>query len=394
MRFKKLYFLGLVIPIFFSSCLVLHNGNVSSGPLVNINDRYVDIARGEAKSVFVFGLGDLENDVLLFDAKNNLFINRPLQKGEYYANFTSDVSKKFILFFIAINKVTISAEVLRVNDTSNTVLSKSFKDIIRINNEKLFFVSETDTFKVNDKVYYNYDADATINTKNFNLYKIVAINKKEVNLKPMYSNKENEVVIINNAIFYSTTKNLKDYKIGDKVKAIVYDGIGGKSAEYGTIVATRNGFAIVQTLTGYYSVAPISLEHITDENAIKDNTVLIKNKQNIKNGDSLYAYSSTTKKYNLYIASDVEKENVMLKSTTPEEQNALKSLNYKFYYKNGTVAGFKNGDKVSIEVDNPNSFNFSTFEGIVLGIYKETILVKTTEGSFYVVEKNRIKKLN
>ena len=96
----------------------------------------------------------------------------------------------------------------------------------------------------------------------------------------------------------------------------------------------------------------------------------------------------------MFVASDVDKENVMLIATTTEEQNILKALNSKLYSKNGAFAGFTNGNKVSIEVDSPNSFNFVTFEGIVLGICKEKILVKTTNNSYYVVEKERIKKLN
>lgn len=49
----KTYCLFLILSVLFSSCFVIHRGNVSSGPLLNINDKYIDIAIGEAKSLYV-----------------------------------------------------------------------------------------------------------------------------------------------------------------------------------------------------------------------------------------------------------------------------------------------------------------------------------------------------
>ena len=260
MRFYKKILFVLITTILFSSCFVVHRGNVSSGPLLNVNDRYVDIARGKAHSFLVFGLGGVENDVLLLDAKKDLFKNRPLERNEYYANFTTDISKKYIFLFVfASNKVTVSAEVLKTGDTSNTTLSKSFKNVMRVFSEKQFFVSENDTFKLGEEVYFKFNFD---NYNDFTKHKIVAITKNEVNLKPIFSSEENVVVKINKTYFYSTVKNLNDYKIGEKVKAEVFSGLGGGKYEHGIIIATRRGFAIVQTSSGNYNVPPNKLEHV------------------------------------------------------------------------------------------------------------------------------------
>jgi len=273
MRFFRKIFFVVIGTAFFSSCLIVHKGNVSSGPLLNINDRYVDIASGEAKSYLVFGIGGYENDVLLLDAKKNLFKNRPLAKNEYYANFTSDISRKYIVFpIVAINKVTLSAEVLKTNITDTNYLFFNDKRVLKID---------------------------------------------EIN----------------------TVDNTNLEKIGN----------------------------------------------------VELNT---KRRKEINTGDSVYFYSMSLKKFNLYVATEIDKENVMLKPIDKTIKNVLTSLNNTFYYKNIEFNNLKYGDKVSIEIEDDTRFANKIYEGKVLGIGKKTILVQTNEGNYYSAEPKVVKKIN
>lgn len=267
---KKIVFVLIGIAL-FSSCIIVHNGNVSSGPLLNINDRYVDIACGEAKSFLVFGIGNYENDKLLQDAKRDLFKHRPLAKNEYYANFTSDICRKYI-FFVAINKVSVCAEVLK-----NNVIDTNF----------LFF---------NDK-------------------RVSQIKYK------------NDTLISNN------------------------------------------------TKTNNTSNVPLAYSN------------------EIHTGDSVYFCFVNSKKFNLYVATEIDIENVMLKSVDKLSKNVLTPLENTFYYKNKEFNNFKNGDRVTIEIEDDTRFTNKTFEGKILGVTNKTILVKTTEEDYYQVEPKFIKKL-
>lgn len=256
--------------LFFTSCIISHHGNVSSGPLLNINDRYVAIAKGEARSYLVFGLGTYKNDKLVLDAKKNLYKSRPLARNEYYANFAVDISRK-IIFMVAINKVTVSAEVLKTNITDTNYLFFNDKRVLKIDGGN------------------------------------------------------------------STTDNNVE-KIGN---------------------------------------TNLNLEVVNE----------------IHTGDSVYFYSNSLNKFNLYLASEIDKENVMLRPIDPGIKNVLTSLNNTFYFKNAEKYNFKTGDKVSIEVeDNMNVVN-KTYEGKILGISGKDILVQTTDGNNYAVLPKLVKKI-
>lgn len=205
---------------------------------------------------------------MLLDAKKRLFSNRPLNKNEYYSNFTSTISQKFILGVAVIHKVTVSAEVLKSgesNDSTNVfknataeINNKTFGKIFSvIISDKTYFISDKDTFKVGDEVYYNYDND---NLKNLKRYKVMSILKDKASLKSNNLGEESELVPIKHK-FYSATKNLEKFKIGDKVK-FEYSSNSGSRFIDGIIIATSNGYAIIQTISGAYSAPPIKLELI------------------------------------------------------------------------------------------------------------------------------------
>jgi hypothetical protein len=67
------------------SCHVYRYGNISGSSLLSVKDKYVDIACGEVKTRI--GGEAYSKELLIMEAKANMFKNRPLKKGEYYSNF-------------------------------------------------------------------------------------------------------------------------------------------------------------------------------------------------------------------------------------------------------------------------------------------------------------------
>ena len=70
-----------------------------------MTDKYVDIATGQSESSSYFWIAGNYNNKLILTAKEDLFRNRPLRTGEYYSNFSCDISKKLILCLFYITRV-------------------------------------------------------------------------------------------------------------------------------------------------------------------------------------------------------------------------------------------------------------------------------------------------
>lgn len=182
---KRYFFLLAAVSFFISGCFVFHKGSISSGPLMNKSDRYVDIGLGKSQSLFVLGFGSLKNEDLLFKAKNNLFVNRPLHEDEYYSNFTTSITNKFIFGFIHQTKVTVSADVMRSGDTTKGAFSKEYRRLI--GSEKyLQTTKKSDDNRIRtggnllvpgDSVYYSDDS------KNYKLFTVLSADKENVLLK-------------------------------------------------------------------------------------------------------------------------------------------------------------------------------------------------------------------
>jgi hypothetical protein len=186
--------IGFVFSV--TSCLVTHTGNVSSGPLMNKSDKYSDIGVGTSKSVFVFGLGDLNNEDLVLKAKKNLYFKRPLQEGEYYSNFSTAITDKFFLFVVHTTKVSISADVLMSNDSIQGAFSKYFKSLVssdyystndsQIQPQRL--EGKTNFVLKGDSVYY------AENSKDYGLYTVSYINNDVIMLKSAGETELNKAV--------------------------------------------------------------------------------------------------------------------------------------------------------------------------------------------------------
>ncbi len=219
MPMKKI--LGCFLLIFFlSSCIVIHNGNVSAGPLLSAKDQYVNLVVGEAETALVFGLGKFDQDQLVLEAKKNLFSKLQLHKNEYYANFTCDINKKYVLgFFLQIIKATVSADVMRANDSSNNVIHMDYLRKLNIsvnatqNTESIKQAATSKYFNGNqlvngDTIFFSKDA------LNYNAYVVDQRDNEWVVLKAVGNDYQNILVPLLTNSFFFNHSDLPIVKIG------------------------------------------------------------------------------------------------------------------------------------------------------------------------------------
>ena len=109
----------IIIVFLLSSCIAFHNGAISSGPLLSANDKFIEQATGHAECYSFFlllGGGYFKQD-MINQAKKDMMKNRPLKKGEYYANYTIDFKRTITLFIYTENDIWVNADVFACKDT-------------------------------------------------------------------------------------------------------------------------------------------------------------------------------------------------------------------------------------------------------------------------------------
>jgi hypothetical protein len=92
--------------------MAFHSGNVSTGQ--HIDCPLICIATGEASTTKIFGIGGLAKDALIMEAKKDLYMKFPYQKGVKLTNFSVDFKDSYILF-VNITTATVSADVYNCN---------------------------------------------------------------------------------------------------------------------------------------------------------------------------------------------------------------------------------------------------------------------------------------
>lgn len=253
---RKIFFIAAIICLFLSSCITTHTGAVSSGPLLNANDKYIDIAQGTSKSVFVFGLGDLKKQKLVQYAKTDLYSKRPLKKGEYYSNFTTDVNKNWIFFIVQKIGVTVSADILVTGDTSSfgfgNTFSKKITPFVPTKNKGIVSSDFNGGAIVNgDSVYYSY------NSKNYNLYVVSSLDKESavlISSDPMF---KSIMVSVKQNYFFIKKEMGNGIKINDKTTILVLDSFTDRFVEEeGYLMGYTANSALIKTKSGFH-VVPI-----------------------------------------------------------------------------------------------------------------------------------------
>jgi len=146
---KNQILIAFLAIILLGSCAT-HRGTISVTSFEKgANPKYVDLAVGTAKTTKVLFIGGLKPDALVFEAKRNLQLCHPLNKGEVYANMSVDLKRSFFILF-STAKLTITSDVVCLDcDTMKNVYSAQYLKRIG-NNKKL----EYNIYKLNQPAMY------------------------------------------------------------------------------------------------------------------------------------------------------------------------------------------------------------------------------------------------
>src|SRR5690606_5564389 len=140
-----------------------------------------------------------------------------LKENEFYSNFTTSITDKYIFLFAHITRVNVSADVLKPKtENSEVAFSENFKNIIwqvpdkdKLQNHIAVQMSNGQTLHIGDTVYYAPYKGSSL----YNLYTISSLSKEKVLLAATSTNYENILVVpeenkntlassINNLIFF------------------------------------------------------------------------------------------------------------------------------------------------------------------------------------------------
>jgi hypothetical protein len=250
----RFLFFGFIACLFFSSCIVIHSGNTSSGPLLSVKDQYVDIAEGRAKAIFVLGFGNLKNDRLVLNARKDMYSKRHLVPQEYYANLTTDISRKYILgTFIQLTRVTVSADVLKSGDITETVFADRFtKKIATPVKSKTETPLQEDNYSLitnGDSLYYSSD------NNRYGLYVAAMKEKETLVLIPTQSTNKTILVSLPDNLFFIKNKTVNGIVSGQSKSFEVKDEFSsGFIPKTGLVLGLSNNTALIDCEKSFYVV--------------------------------------------------------------------------------------------------------------------------------------------
>jgi hypothetical protein len=254
-RMKKIIIYS-IISILMASCTAMHTGSVSSGPLLSADDRLVDVAYGYVSTSYFLGIGGLSKNALIHNAKQELKLNRPLKKGEYYANYTVDFKKTVSFISYMTNEVFVYADVLSTNkeDTvTPTVVTRNFEKVPKYAISYDYVKTKQDSFYVGEKVIIRTLTTLDKEVYTYNPCEITKfIGKNRANVKS-YLSVQNTVIDVNELIF-SMDKEKNGFRYGDSVSFESRRPFSNKTIS-GKIIATSKNYGLVLEGKNIYEMA-------------------------------------------------------------------------------------------------------------------------------------------
>lgn len=107
--------LKTIVGFLFMSALTscaFHSGMMNNSVQLNQNNfKYVRNASGVAKTTKIIGIGGIEKQALVAEAKKDLLNNYPLKDGQALANIVVDFKTSFFLVLME-TKVTVTADIV------------------------------------------------------------------------------------------------------------------------------------------------------------------------------------------------------------------------------------------------------------------------------------------
>jgi hypothetical protein len=106
--------------IFLLSSCAFHQGNMSGSAALNhSNFKMVKVVYGSATAQYFLGLGGLNKDGLLIVARQNLYSQNTIKKGQVLANLSVDFKRSFYFIYWE-TKATITADLIDFNNLEET----------------------------------------------------------------------------------------------------------------------------------------------------------------------------------------------------------------------------------------------------------------------------------
>lgn len=227
--------------VLLSSC-AFHSGLITGNASLN-NPEFsiVDFAIGSSETVKVFGIGGLNADAVVLEAKRNLYENYPLQKGQALANVTVDFKREYYLVWSKL-KVIISAEIVDFNPSLDKE-QQAFSSLHEIENSSIH-----DFFKIGDEILFP-------STEGMIGGKVININRKTITIR--YYGSQNRLRTTkqpDNQVFLSESRPVPvEFNVSEKVKIPIpvgQDYVGDTSYEVkdATIIGLGTASALVEYL--------------------------------------------------------------------------------------------------------------------------------------------------
>jgi len=205
---KKLLY--LLIVVLFSSCAV-HTGSLT-GIYTDLNTPYkiTATASGHSKAEYFLGIGGLSVDQLVQNAKEDMYLNTPLDSNEVYANVSVNIKNSFYFIYYKTD-VFITADIISKRDEED-----SFYFLYKLNsqksteaNKKIVELLEQDyeipEFKFNETVYYY-----SLKTKNYQKGYIKKIDNNVISVGITREKPSEEIKEQKDRLF--KIRNLGEYK--------------------------------------------------------------------------------------------------------------------------------------------------------------------------------------
>jgi hypothetical protein len=219
----------VILLLFLCNSCAFHKGVMTgNASLQGSNFEIIDMATGKASTVKVLGIGGLNKNALVLEAKRDLYSKYPLSIGQAFANVSVDFKNSYILV-VSITDVTISADIVQFfekgnyQDTLQTIFHRRPEKVlakpienksrpVRLTEEESKLVNKYTgdpvRFVSDSRVANGYIVKSTVNDHVF--YVKQSINERSATIHKL---SKGEVFFMNNKIEKST-----DLKIGDKIE--------------------------------------------------------------------------------------------------------------------------------------------------------------------------------
>ncbi|NEN25017.1 hypothetical protein G3O08_16065 [Cryomorpha ignava] len=244
--------------LFLSSC-AFHGGMMTGNASLSGGDfEIISIESGMAKTTHIFGIGGLDHQALVFEAKKNLYKSCPLKKGQALANVTVDF-KRSLLIVVATTRVTVTADLVQYGNAIDTTIQRG----VGIYSEPINFVKSDTVAHTRPFGYFTSNQIAAI-FKHKELVPVRILNGVETsngkyNIEFLEPARKSEVFIRRSDLYLVNKSDgfpHHKFKVGDPVKFFFNTNIVFQN---GVITAIGTDKAIVKSGVSTYELDLVKL---------------------------------------------------------------------------------------------------------------------------------------